>query len=165
MPTAHAAPTADPAITAARRQLEAEALATWRGWIDDVVAGGDMPDLRAVFEVGAILGVTQPLDTLEADIAARREVEGLELQAEKERHYADEQLRPYGGPAGVQAALVEAEGKVQELKRLASGYLHWGASHAAGAARRLRLSNPRAFPPAAPKAAEKSSKPKPRPKS
>lgn len=162
MPAVFFEPPADPAITAARRRLEAEALATWRGWIDDVVAGGTMPDLRATFETGAILGIAQPLDALEADIAARREVEGLELQAERGRQEIAQSLAPYGGERGVQERLEELRAEVRRLEELANPWRYMACTSGAGRVHKLRRENPRAFPPEAPTAAQKSTKPKPR---
>lgn len=127
--------------------LATEAARQWHSWARDIAAGRPSPQPRAIMEAASVLRISDPAGQLEADAAVIAEVARLEREASDIADQFAAKLKPWGGRLDrLDAAIVEASGKLNELKAF-RGSLSWSMpDDLASEARDLRLRNPNLFP-------------------
>jgi len=100
-----------------------EARGRWRGWAAAIAGGGDWPSPREILEAGAVLGLAEPI-----------EAAGVEA------------LAPWGGLAGLEAAIVQAKAEATRLEELHRSWADGGPSLSQRWERdRIKRSYPRLF--------------------
>jgi hypothetical protein len=91
----------------------------WRAMAQQLADGSGSPNALDVVESAAALGIASPVDAIEADAAALRELRAAEAAIESCRARCRELLDPWkGNAAKAQAALAAAEAEVARLKEI-----------------------------------------------
>ncbi len=126
----------------------AAALAKWRGWAQEIAAGGNTPSMSELIEVAALLDIQHAARELEHDASALMEVKQLEEQAEAVRLAARERLTCEGGMEGVKEKLAAARREVARLEKLTGiSPMQFRAADLDQRANTIRRSRPRVFAP------------------
>jgi hypothetical protein len=133
--------------TATFKNMRSEALRQWRAWAATLADGGSPPPPLEILEAGARLSIPAPMDALESDAAAIREVRALVEQAARTEAAVAERLAADGGPAGVRERLSAARAECRRLERLVGPDPRMLAvGRARTEADKIRAAHPRAFP-------------------
>jgi hypothetical protein len=128
MPTATAkTPSPNPFKKAHARMIR-ETRDRWRGWAAAIADGGDWPAPRDILESGVILGLAEPAAALEADVDALRTLSQVEKNIVAIEAAGVEALAPWGGLAGLEAAIVQAKAEATRLEELHRSWADGGPS-------------------------------------
>jgi hypothetical protein len=100
----------------------------WRGWAAAIADGGDWPSPRDILESGVILGLAEPAAALEADVDALRTLSQVEKNIVAIEAAGVEALAPWGGLAGLEAAIVQAKAEATRLEELHRSWADGGPS-------------------------------------
>jgi hypothetical protein len=146
MPAATAkTPSPNPFKKAHARMIR-EARGRWRGWAAAIADGGDWPSPRDILESGVILGLAEPAAALEADADALRTLAQVEKNIVAIEAAGVEALAPWGGLAGLEAAIVQAKAEATRLEELQRSWADGGPSLSQRWERdRIKRSYPRLF--------------------
>jgi hypothetical protein len=132
--------------TATFKTMKNDALRQWRSWAGTLADGGPPPPPLEVLEAGAVLGVREPMASLESDATAIRDERSIREQADRQAAAITAKSAADGGPAGVRAALAAARKEVVRLQRLAGVHPGWLAvGRARAEADKIRERHPRVF--------------------
>lgn len=134
------------AVTATFEALKADTLTKWRRWAAEIAAGGDLPAPVDVLEAGAVLEIPGPMQALDDDAAALREVNQLAARAVAVKAQLDAPLQDAGGADAVRERLAELRAEVGRLERLVGGFHYSGWSAVLQEKRKIERAHPRVFP-------------------
>jgi hypothetical protein len=127
----------------------AAALAKWRGWAEEIAAGGKTPPMNELVEVAALLNIEHAAREMERDASAILEVRQLDEQAEGVQLAIRDRLTVEGGPDGIREKLAAAQREVERLKKLRGTCpMHFRLAELGQRAATIRKSRPRVFAPA-----------------
>lgn len=130
-------------------RLRREAEKNWAQWAVALADGGKPPEPLQLLEAGGLLGIDQPADALEKDVAAIREVRDLEARAAELRERAAAHRTPHGSQEERRVRIAELKAELRRLEALSG--IHPLAVHAGellGSASMIRRKHPRVFRPA-----------------
>jgi hypothetical protein len=128
----------------------AAALAKWRGWAEEIAAGGKTPPMNELVEVATLLGIDHAAREMERDASAILEVRQLDEQAEGVQLAIRDRLTVEGGPDGIKEKLAAAQREVERLKKLRGTCpMHYRLAELGQRAATIRKARPRVFAPAA----------------
>lgn len=122
------------------------AVARWRGWAEQVAAGGPTPPSRALIDASVLLDIVSPAERLAADAALIREVRDLETRARAISEQVEAARAEYGGMDGLRKRITELKAELARAERLNGIHprsLQAGAM--SGQASRIRNSRPDLF--------------------
>jgi hypothetical protein len=143
--TATKTPTTSPFKRLHTRMVR-DARARWVGWAAAIAGGGDWPSPREILEAGAVLGIAEPGAALEADVDALRTLAQVEKNIVAIEAAGVEALAPWGGLAGLEAAIVQAKAEATRLEELHRSWADGGPSLSQRWERdRIKRSYPRLF--------------------
>jgi hypothetical protein len=125
--TATKTPTTSPFKRLHNRMVR-DARARWVGWAAAIAGGGDWPSPREILEAGAVLGLAEPGAALEADADALRTLAQVEKNIVAIEAAGVEALAPWGGLAGLEAAIVQAKAEATRLEELHRSWADGGPS-------------------------------------
>ena len=125
--TATKTPTTSPFKRLHNRMIR-DARTRWRSWAAAIAGGGDWPSPREILEAGAVLGLAEPGAALEADADALRTLAQVEKNIVAIEAAGVEALAPWGGLAGLEAAIVQAKAEATRLEELQRSWADGGPS-------------------------------------
>jgi hypothetical protein len=135
-------------VTHVYEKQTAAALAKWRGWADEIAAGGKTPPMNELVEVAALLNIDQAAREMERDASALMEVRHLDEQAKGVALAIRERLTVDGGPDGIKEKLAAAQREVERLKKLRGTCpMHYRLAELGQRAATIRKARPRVFAP------------------
>jgi hypothetical protein len=126
-------------------EMNAQALARWRGWCQVIADGGDAPAVGDLLEVAQSLKIDNPPAELQADADAVAELAKIDRAAAQCRQVVADALKPYGTVAAlerkIEAAKAEAARLTADLDMITGGgsesYWTWAAHQVRKKATRL----------------------------
>jgi hypothetical protein len=122
--------------------------AKWRGWAEEIAAGGKTPPMNELVEVATLLNIDHAARELERDASAIMEVRQLDEQAEGVQLAIRERLTVEGGPDGIKEKLAAAQREVERLKKLRGTCpMHYRLAELGQRAATIRKARPRVFAP------------------